>query len=80
MYLEGLRRTTDNCATMIAISVDIQNVHVPNTSQKSCNLSHISGPKSEANLPFKDLGAKQMSAEKVSAISCQMNELISCSI
>jgi len=43
---------------MIGVSVDIQNSHVPNTSQKVCNLSPLSGPKDEANLGFKDLGAK----------------------
>jgi len=35
---------------MIVISADIQNARVPNTSQKSCNLSQISGPKAEAIL------------------------------
>jgi hypothetical protein len=61
---------------MIVISADIQNSRVPNTSQKSCNLSQISGPKAEADLGFKDIEAKQVSAEKVPAISCQTNELI----
>jgi len=63
---------------MIGLLVDVQNSYVPNTSQKSCNLSQPSGPKVEANLGFKDLGAKQIRAEKVPAISCQTNELISC--
>jgi len=80
VYLEGLRKTTDNWATMIVISVDIQNAHVPKTSKKSCNLSQISGPQAEVNLGFKDLGAKQIRAEKVPLVSCQTNELISCSI
>jgi hypothetical protein len=65
---------------MIGVSVDIQTSHVPNTSHKSFNLSKLSGAKVEANLGFKDLGAKQIRAEKVPAISCQTNELISCSI
>jgi len=60
---------------------NVQNSYVPKTSQKSCNLSQISGPKfEEANLGFKDLGAKQIRAEKGPAISCQTNELISCCI
>jgi len=50
------------------------------TRQNSCNLSQISGAKAEANLGFKDLGAKQIRAEIVPAISCQTNELISCCI
>jgi len=65
---------------MIGVSVDVQNSDVPNTSHKSCNLSQLSGPKVEADLGFKDLGAKQIKAEKVPAISCQTNELISCCI
>jgi hypothetical protein len=65
---------------MIGVSVDIQNSHVPNANQKSYKLSQLSGPKVEANLGFKDLGAQQIRAEKVPAISCQTNELISYSI
>lgn len=64
MYLEGLKKTTDTGATMMGVSVNVQNSSVPNTSQKSCNLSELSGPKVEANLGFKDLGAKQIEHKK----------------